>query len=99
MCYPAPEPVEGGHSYANIDGQMHDAGYDSYMTGVSFIAMSQHLNIAANQLHGQSNKLKNLVNKLYILRLADICYIDLKGKERKWTPRRVHGHAKPKVSK
>lgn len=57
------EPVTGGFSYANVDGQMHDAGYDSYMTGVAFISMALHLKILPSELQARSHKLKNLVNK------------------------------------
>lgn len=56
-------PVENGYSYSNVDGQVHDAGYDSYMTGYAFIAMALHLNIAPSELHARSQKLRNLTNK------------------------------------
>lgn len=37
------EIEEGGQGYSIIDAKEHEAGYDSFITGLSFLAMWKYL--------------------------------------------------------
>jgi len=35
--------MEGCETYSQSDAKLHNAGYDSYITGVAFIGMCRHI--------------------------------------------------------
>lgn len=42
----------------------HEAGYDSYMTGVCFIALARKMNVNNKDISSKSPQLRPLLNKL-----------------------------------
>ncbi len=42
------ETAEGFHSYDTAQEQLHEAGYDAYITGLCFISMANYLGNAHN---------------------------------------------------
>lgn len=43
-CFSFPtETAEGFHSYDTAQEQLHEAGYDAYITGLCFISMANYL--------------------------------------------------------
>lgn len=62
----------------------HNAGFDSFMTGICFIAMADYLDIKIGNLNANSKILSNKKNRIFCMRLQDVNYINLAGKERKF---------------
>lgn len=62
----------------------HNAGFDSFMTGICFIAMADSLDIKIGNLNANSKILSNKKNRIFCMRLQDVNYINLVGKERKY---------------
>ncbi|XP_046406055.1 poly(A)-specific ribonuclease PARN-like [Ischnura elegans] len=80
---PEVEPAEGYPGYSCKDNKAHEAGFDAFVTGVCFIGLSNYLGSLA---HGTKNGaatdpplLKPFENKLYLMQVQDIPYIDLVG--------------------
>ncbi|KAK0096480.1 hypothetical protein PV326_005374 [Microctonus aethiopoides] len=73
-------PVEN-RSYSTLQKNYHEAGYDAYITGLCFIAMSNYLGSLQSEkisLVDPSSPLLNpFLNKLIIVRLRDYPYIHL----------------------
>lgn len=68
------------------DRKEHNAGFDSYMTGLIFLSMTNYLNIKPNELKNEDSKsMKKLRNKIFCMRLQDPSYINLSGPERMLT--------------
>ncbi|XP_024881595.1 poly(A)-specific ribonuclease PARN-like [Temnothorax curvispinosus] len=78
------EPVEG-RSYSISTEKSHEAGYDAYITGLCFIALSNYLGILQNSENAtvlpNSPLLNPFLNKLPIARLKDFPYVNLVGKD------------------
>ncbi|KAK2169445.1 hypothetical protein LSH36_10g14010 [Paralvinella palmiformis] len=84
---PEIEQSEQFPSYSTKDERQHEAGYDAYMTGLCFLAMAQYLEPnLANIL--TASKVEQFMNKLFLMRIVDIPYINLKGDDVK--PDRDH---------
>lgn len=49
--------------YEYTEIKEHEAGYDSYMTGVCFIALSLELHVKSDELNSKSHHLRNFLNK------------------------------------
>uniref|UniRef100_A0A669BB35 Poly(A)-specific ribonuclease PARN n=1 Tax=Oreochromis niloticus TaxID=8128 RepID=A0A669BB35_ORENI len=75
---PQVETAEGFPSYDTAQEQLHEAGYDAYITGLCFIAMFRYL-------------ILNLVVSLYrlfLMRIIDIPYLNITGPDLQ--PKRDH---------
>ncbi|XP_031620480.1 poly(A)-specific ribonuclease PARN-like isoform X2 [Contarinia nasturtii] len=83
---PKIEPASAEYAYNKT--KEHEAGYDSYMTGVCFIALAKKLNVKNTEFSAKATQLRHLVNKIFVMRLTDIFFIDLTGAEP--TPNRDH---------
>lgn len=55
------ETAEGFPSYDTAQEQLHEAGYDAYITGLCFISMANHLGKAATR------KVQTNLNQLLLL--------------------------------
>ncbi|TRY79724.1 hypothetical protein TCAL_13099 [Tigriopus californicus] len=72
----------------------HEAGYDAFITGLCFIAMSNHLGTLSKELGPKprlmpdSPLLKPFFNKIHLMRIADIPYMNLAGED--ISPNRDH---------
>ncbi|XP_011867552.1 PREDICTED: poly(A)-specific ribonuclease PARN-like isoform X3 [Vollenhovia emeryi] len=81
---PDVEPVEG-RSYSVLKEKLHEAGYDAYITGLCFIALSNYLGTLQNSENAtvlpNSPLLNPFLNKLPIARLKDVPYVNLVGKD------------------
>ncbi|XP_018310858.1 poly(A)-specific ribonuclease PARN isoform X2 [Mycetomoellerius zeteki] len=81
---PDVEPVEG-RSYSVSREKSHEAGYDAYITGLCFIALSNYLGTLQNSENAtvlaNSPLLNPFLNKLPIARLKDFPYVNLVGKD------------------
>ncbi|KAK2164575.1 hypothetical protein NP493_1408g00000 [Ridgeia piscesae] len=68
-------------SYDNSGEQLHQAGYDAYITGLCFITMANYLGSVQkppqDAVTPDSPLLQGYVNRLYLMRINDIPYIDL----------------------
>jgi len=93
---PPVPPKYAGSGYKSDSDSYHEAGFDAYITGLCFIAMINRLGMLA----GQGTKYKTgrvlpddplvqpFLNKLYLMKIADIPYINLAGED--LTPDRSH---------
>ncbi|XP_012535917.1 poly(A)-specific ribonuclease PARN isoform X2 [Monomorium pharaonis] len=81
---PDVESVEG-RSYSISTEKSHEAGYDAYITGLCFIALSNYLGTLQTSekttVLPNSPLLNSFLNKLPIARLKDVPYINLAGKD------------------
>ncbi|XP_072749603.1 poly(A)-specific ribonuclease PARN isoform X2 [Anoplolepis gracilipes] len=81
---PDVEPVEGC-SYSLSTEKSHEAGYDAYITGLCFIALSNYLGTLQKfenaTVLANSPLLNPFLNKLPIARLKDLPYVNLVGKD------------------
>ncbi|EFN61018.1 Poly(A)-specific ribonuclease PARN [Camponotus floridanus] len=81
---PDVEPVEG-YSYSVSTEKSHEAGYDAYITGLCFIALSNYLGTLQKSKNAtvlvDSPLLNPFLNKLPIARLKDFPYVNLVGKD------------------
>ncbi|KAL3877205.1 hypothetical protein ACJMK2_034946 [Sinanodonta woodiana] len=84
-------PEGFGHHYMETE-QLHEAAYDAFITGLCFISMANYLgkfqDPPAGILPPASPLLEPFVNKLFMMRLIDIPYMDLTGPDLK--PTRDH---------
>ncbi|RLU16444.1 hypothetical protein DMN91_010512 [Ooceraea biroi] len=74
-----------GRSYSVLTEKSHEAGYDAYITGLCFIALSNYLGTLEKSENttvlANSPLLNPFLNKLPIQRLKDIPYVNLVGKD------------------
>uniref|UniRef100_A0A3B4ZKH7 Poly(A)-specific ribonuclease PARN n=1 Tax=Stegastes partitus TaxID=144197 RepID=A0A3B4ZKH7_9TELE len=89
---PQVETAEGFPSYDTAQEQLHEAGYDAYITGLCFISMANYLGNA--QSHWTCLQMKNSVlntrhfNLLFLMRIIDIPYLNITGPDLQ--PKRDH---------
>jgi poly(A)-specific ribonuclease len=77
--------------YTAHSDKLHEAGYDAFITGQCFATMLKHLATLQNTSLAsvmESPLLRPYVNKLYLMRIADIPYMNLAGKD--IMPQREH---------
>uniref|UniRef100_A0A182NHZ9 Poly(A)-specific ribonuclease RNA-binding domain-containing protein n=1 Tax=Anopheles dirus TaxID=7168 RepID=A0A182NHZ9_9DIPT len=77
---PTVHPELPDHQYSVEDEKQHEAGYDAYLTGLCFLGLVSRFKANLTQL-SKDTTLKHYVNRIFILRLNDINYINLSGKE------------------
>merc|ERR1719186_2003050 len=85
-------PKHSDRGYHLKTAKYHEAGYDAFVTGLCFIAMSHRLGSLCGPkdtpVHPTSSHIKPFLNKLFIMRVADIPYMNLAGEE--VNPERSH---------
>ncbi|CAL8117082.1 unnamed protein product [Orchesella dallaii] len=86
------EGRENSLSYELSDLKSHEAGYDAFITGVCFIGLCQHLGTLQTPkkkiVLPDSPLVMPFLNKLYLMRMLDITYMNISGTD--LTPRRDH---------
>ncbi|KAJ6655936.1 hypothetical protein lerEdw1_004521 [Lerista edwardsae] len=89
---PKVESAEGFPSYSTASEQLHEAGYDAYITGLCFIAMANFLGSflspPKNHVSAKSKLIEPFFNKLFLMRVMDIPYLNLEGPDLQ--PKRDH---------
>eukprot|EP00092_Neocalanus_flemingeri_P106421 GFUD01136549.1.p1 GENE.GFUD01136549.1~~GFUD01136549.1.p1 ORF type:complete len:612 (+),score=182.67 GFUD01136549.1:44-1879(+) len=93
---PPVPPKYSGSGYKADSSNFHEAGFDAYITGLCFIAMSNRLGLLcgagdktkAGRVLPDSQLVHPFLNKLYLMRIADIPYMNLAGEDLK--PDRGH---------
>ncbi|KAL1005169.1 hypothetical protein UPYG_G00055470 [Umbra pygmaea] len=85
-------PAEGFPSYDTAQEQLHEAGYDAYITGLCFIAMANYLGSFLTppkpHIPARSKLIEPFFNKLFLMRIIDIPYLNISGPDLQ--PRRDH---------
>ncbi|XP_072838554.2 poly(A)-specific ribonuclease PARN isoform X4 [Pogona vitticeps] len=80
---PKVESAEGFPSYNTASEQLHEAGYDAYITGLCFISMANYLGSflspPKNHVSARSKLIEPFFNKLFLMRVMDIPYLNLEG--------------------
>uniref|UniRef100_A0A5F4WCJ4 Poly(A)-specific ribonuclease PARN n=1 Tax=Callithrix jacchus TaxID=9483 RepID=A0A5F4WCJ4_CALJA len=80
---PKVESAEGFPSYDTASEQLHEAGYDAYITGLCFISMANYLGsfLSPPKTHvsARSKLIEPFFNKLFLMRVMDIPYLNLEG--------------------
>uniref|UniRef100_A0A8K9XS97 Poly(A)-specific ribonuclease PARN n=1 Tax=Oncorhynchus mykiss TaxID=8022 RepID=A0A8K9XS97_ONCMY len=84
--------AEGFPSYDTAQEQLHEAGYDAFITGLCFISMANYLGtfLTPPRAHipSQSKLIQPFVNKLFLMRIIDIPYLNISGPDLQ--PKRDH---------
>ncbi|XP_018572032.1 poly(A)-specific ribonuclease PARN isoform X2 [Anoplophora glabripennis] len=67
------------------DGKEHEAGYDAYITGLSFLSMWKYLGTSVSMknedIFCDFQLLRPYINKIFLMLLVDNQYINLAGKD------------------
>ncbi|XP_062866479.1 poly(A)-specific ribonuclease PARN isoform X2 [Trichomycterus rosablanca] len=89
---PKVEWSEGFQIYDTASEQLHEAGYDAYITGLCFISMANYLGsfLTPPRAHisARSKLIEPFYNKLFLMRVADIPYLNISGPDLQ--PKRDH---------
>uniref|UniRef100_A0A1A7X650 Poly(A)-specific ribonuclease PARN n=1 Tax=Iconisemion striatum TaxID=60296 RepID=A0A1A7X650_9TELE len=89
---PQVEAAEGFPSYDTAQEQLHEAGYDAYITGLCFISMANHLGSFLTPpkayISAKSKLIEPFFNKLFLMRIIDIPYLNITGPDLQ--PKRDH---------
>uniref|UniRef100_A0A4W4H331 Poly(A)-specific ribonuclease PARN n=1 Tax=Electrophorus electricus TaxID=8005 RepID=A0A4W4H331_ELEEL len=93
MCVCVPlECSEGFQSYDTASERLHEAGYDAYITGLCFISMANYLGSfltpPRSHISARSKLLEPFYNKLFLMRVIDIPYLNISGPDLQ--PKRDH---------
>ncbi|KAM4632012.1 poly(A)-specific ribonuclease PARN [Discoglossus pictus] len=80
---PKVDSSDGFPSYNTATEQLHEAGYDAYITGLCFISMANYLGsfLSPPKLYvpARSKIIRPFFNKLFLMRIMDIPYLNLEG--------------------
>ncbi|XP_029432422.1 poly(A)-specific ribonuclease PARN isoform X2 [Rhinatrema bivittatum] len=80
---PSVESAESFPSYNTDSEQLHEAGYDAYITGLCFISMANFLGSFLSppklNVSPRSKLIEPFYNKLFLMRVMDIPYLNLEG--------------------
>ncbi|KAL6482507.1 hypothetical protein MHYP_G00105870 [Metynnis hypsauchen] len=83
---------EGFQCYDTAAEQLHEAGYDAYITGLCFISMANYLGsfLTPPRAHisTRSKLIEPFYNKLFLMRVVDIPYLNISGPDLQ--PKRDH---------
>ncbi|XP_017395500.1 poly(A)-specific ribonuclease PARN isoform X1 [Cebus imitator] len=89
---PKVESAKGFPSYDTASEMLHEAGYDAYITGLCFISMANYLGsfLSPPKIHvsARSKLIEPFFNKLFLMRVMDIPYLNLEGPDLQ--PKRDH---------
>uniref|UniRef100_A0A8D2ZEW9 Poly(A)-specific ribonuclease PARN n=1 Tax=Scophthalmus maximus TaxID=52904 RepID=A0A8D2ZEW9_SCOMX len=79
-------------SYDTAQEQLHEAGYDAYITGLCFISMANYLGSfltpPKSYISARSKLIEPFHNKLFLMRIIDIPYLNVTGPDLQ--PKRDH---------
>ncbi|XP_059612566.1 poly(A)-specific ribonuclease PARN-like [Phlebotomus argentipes] len=78
----------GEQKYSIESVKEHEAGYDSFITGICFISLAIYLKIHPKDLNANCKKLKSFKNKIFLMGLENITHMNLTGPDEK--PSRSH---------
>uniref|UniRef100_A0AAY4B7I7 Poly(A)-specific ribonuclease RNA-binding domain-containing protein n=1 Tax=Denticeps clupeoides TaxID=299321 RepID=A0AAY4B7I7_9TELE len=74
---------DGFQSYNTATEQLHEAGYDAYITGLCFISMANYLGSfltpPRSHISAKSKLIEPFHNKLFLMRIIDIPYLNISG--------------------
>jgi poly(A)-specific ribonuclease len=73
----ASSSVECANYSTNADEKLHEAGYDAFITGRSYIRMHSYL----KKFNTSKNLLDYYLNKIFLMKSFDLTFIDLKNKQ------------------
>uniref|UniRef100_A0A671TQT2 Poly(A)-specific ribonuclease (deadenylation nuclease) n=1 Tax=Sparus aurata TaxID=8175 RepID=A0A671TQT2_SPAAU len=80
---PQVETAEGFPSYDTAQEQLHEAGYDAYITGLCFVSMANYLGSFLTPpkayISARSKLIEPFFNKLFLMRIIDIPYLNITG--------------------
>ncbi|XP_053274302.1 poly(A)-specific ribonuclease PARN [Pleuronectes platessa] len=89
---PQVETAEGYPSYDTAQEQLHEAGYDAYITGLCFVSMANYLGSFLTPpkpfISPRSKLIEPFHNKLFLMRIIDIPYLNITGPDLQ--PKRDH---------
>uniref|UniRef100_A0AAQ5X6Y9 Poly(A)-specific ribonuclease PARN n=1 Tax=Amphiprion ocellaris TaxID=80972 RepID=A0AAQ5X6Y9_AMPOC len=89
---PQVETTERFPSYDTAQEQLHEAGYDAYITGLCFISMANYLGSFLTPpkayISARSKLIEPFFNKLFLMRIIDIPYLNITGPDLQ--PKRDH---------
>lgn len=89
---PTTDCPEDFQSYDTSTEQLHEAGYDAYITGLCFISMANYLGTfltpPKSHISARSKLLEPFYNKLFLMRVIDIPYLNMCGPDLQ--PKRDH---------
>ncbi|XP_047435287.1 poly(A)-specific ribonuclease PARN isoform X2 [Mugil cephalus] len=89
---PQVETAEGFPSYDTAQEQLHEAGYDAYITGLCFVSMANYLGSFLTPpkayISARSKLVEPFFNKLFLMRIIDIPYLNITGPDLQ--PKRDH---------
>ncbi|KAK7160963.1 hypothetical protein R3I94_003817 [Phoxinus phoxinus] len=89
---PVTECPEGLRGYDTSTEQLHEAGYDAFITGLCFISMANYLGTfltpPKSHISARSKLLEPFYNKLFLMRVIDIPYLNMSGPDLQ--PKRDH---------
>lgn len=89
---PQVEAAEGFPGYTTAQEQLHEAGYDAYITGLCFISMANYLGSfltpPKSYISARSKLIEPFFNKLFLMRIIDIPYLNISGPDLQ--PKRDH---------
>uniref|UniRef100_A0A0K8TML4 Poly(A)-specific ribonuclease PARN n=1 Tax=Tabanus bromius TaxID=304241 RepID=A0A0K8TML4_TABBR len=91
------EPECEDSKYSLSENKAHEAGYDSFLTATAFLGLMGHLKILPQSLANNNDKTRSFVNKIFLMRLQDVCYINLVGLEPKTSRDHVFHVTVPEV--
>ncbi|GLH08416.1 Poly(A)-specific ribonuclease PARN [Gryllus bimaculatus] len=78
-------PAVEGRGYASAEEKAHEAGYDAYLTGVCFLTLANYLGSleepAKKPVLPNSPLLRPYINRLHLMRVQDVTFIDLTGED------------------
>ncbi|XP_033838964.1 poly(A)-specific ribonuclease PARN [Periophthalmus magnuspinnatus] len=84
--------ADGFPSYDTAQEQLHEAGYDAYITGLCFISMANYLGSfltpPKGHISARSKLIEPFYNKLFLMRIIDIPYLNMTGPDLQ--PKRDH---------
>uniref|UniRef100_A0A8C5PU59 Poly(A)-specific ribonuclease PARN n=1 Tax=Leptobrachium leishanense TaxID=445787 RepID=A0A8C5PU59_9ANUR len=80
---PKVDNAQGFPGYNTDSEQLHEAGYDAYITGLCFISMANYLGSFLSPpktfVSSRSKIIRPFFNKLFLMRIMDIPYLNLEG--------------------
>ncbi|XP_068100842.1 LOW QUALITY PROTEIN: poly(A)-specific ribonuclease PARN [Hyperolius riggenbachi] len=80
---PKVESAESFSSYTTDSEHLHEAGYDAFITGLCFVSMANYLGTFLSPPKGhisaRSKIIRPFFNKLFLMRIMDIPYLNLEG--------------------
>ncbi|MFT7798837.1 poly(A)-specific ribonuclease PARN isoform X1 [Arapaima gigas] len=89
---PRVDSAEGFPHYDTATEQLHEAGYDAYITGLCFISMANYLGTFLTppkaHISPRSKLIEPFFNKLFLMRIIDIPYLNISGPDLQ--PKRDH---------